>query len=268
MQKAISYIILVFFYNTAYSQDISGTWRGSYSKSKFDKGIYELQFYIEQYDTLLNGIRTQFYDNNRYESYSIQGDVNKSDSTVTITETHQLSQNADGFGDNGNYKMKLYVRSSKQYLEGKWKNSSKGLFASFSSKVYLKKVDSTLTVNHNDTVVTKIIKTIIIDSSDCIDLKLELTDNAQNDGDIVSIYNNDKAIAKNITLSKKTETFIIAPAIQPGTFIIKMIAENQGSIPPCTATMRISTKKKSYIINMESDFSHNSAVSITIKTGK
>ncbi|MBN8672418.1 MAG: hypothetical protein J0L80_17160 [Chitinophagales bacterium] len=266
MQKAISYIILVFFYNTAYSQDISGTWYGSYNKSRFDKGLHELVFYIEQYDdTLIRGIRTQFYDKNRFESYTISGIYNHANSTISIKEEKQLSQNADGFGDSGNYKMKLRVTPEEQYLEGKWNNASRGLFTSFTSKVYLTKKDTTSPSSSITNTTTKIIHTIELDSTEYGELKIEITDNAKVDGDVVSIYQNDVVINEKITLSKTPKTYIINLGIQQHPTTIKMVAENQGSIPPCTATMKITTKHKSYQLSMESNTLYNSAVVITIR---
>lgn len=97
-------------------------------------------------------------------------------------------------------------------------------------------------------------------------IKVEIFDNKEVDGDIISLYFND-----NTVLSKQMLTatpLVLYLSLNKGEPMnkIKMAAESMGSDPPCTALMRITTSKgKKYEINLSSNYSKNSIVELFLK---
>ncbi|MGB1031729.1 MAG: hypothetical protein ACPGWM_03895 [Flavobacteriales bacterium] len=68
-------------------------------------------------------------------------------------------------------------------------------------------------------------------------VKLKLKDNAQLDGDTVSIQLNGKWIAKNVAISDETQTFIVY--LEKGTNELLLFAENEGTVSPNTASLQL-----------------------------
>jgi hypothetical protein len=66
-----------------------------------------------------------------------------------------------------------------------------------------------------------------------------LFDNGEIDSDIVSVYYNGKLIVNHLTLNETAITFTIEASGADRHHEFILIAENEGSIPPNTALMRM-----------------------------
>jgi hypothetical protein len=97
------------------------------------------------------------------------------------------------------------------------------------------------------------------------EIKIELYDNGEIDGDTVSIYHNNTLIRSHMRLSQKPISFTIGvnPA-QPHHEII-MVAENLGSIPPNTSVMIINTPRDRYEVLISSSEQKNAKVVFDLK---
>jgi len=97
------------------------------------------------------------------------------------------------------------------------------------------------------------------------EIKIELYDNGEIDGDTVSIYHNNTLIRSHMRLSQKPISVIvdINPS-QPHHEII-MVAENLGSIPPNTSVMIITTPSKRYEVLISSSEQKNAKVVFDLK---
>lgn len=96
--------------------------------------------------------------------------------------------------------------------------------------------------------------------SDPGQIKIDLYDNGQIDGDTVSIYHNNTLIRSQQRLSQKPISFTIGmDQSQPHHEII-MVAENLGSIPPNTSVMIITTPNKRYEVFISSSEQKNAKV--------
>lgn len=107
----------------------------------------------------------------------------------------------------------------------------------------------------------KILKTIEVRPG--MPVKIEITDNARIDNDMISLYINDLKV-----LDKKLLTY--EPVIYNITAIekvteIAMYAESLGSMPPCTATMKVTADNVTHTVDMSSDFKINGTVRIILK---
>ena len=69
------------------------------------------------------------------------------------------------------------------------------------------------------------------------EIKIDLYDNGEIDGDTVSIYHNNRLLASRKKLSEKPITFRISVNDAAPHHEFVMVAENLGSIPPNTSLM-------------------------------
>jgi len=97
------------------------------------------------------------------------------------------------------------------------------------------------------------------------EIKIELYDNGEIDGDTVSIYHNNTLIRSHMRLSQKpiSVTIAVSPS-QPHHEII-MVAENLGSIPPNTSIMIITTASSRYEVFISSSEQKNAKVVFDLK---
>jgi hypothetical protein len=97
------------------------------------------------------------------------------------------------------------------------------------------------------------------------EIKIEVYDNGEIDGDTVSIYHNNTLIKSYMRLSQKPITFsIVVNPSQPHHEII-MVAENLGSIPPNTSVMIITTPARRYEVLISSTEQKNAKVVFDLK---
>jgi hypothetical protein len=97
------------------------------------------------------------------------------------------------------------------------------------------------------------------------EIKIELYDNGEIDGDTVSIYHNNTLIKSHMRLSQKpiSITIDIDPS-RPHHEMI-MVAENLGSIPPNTSVMIITTASNRYEVFISSSEQKNAKVVFDLK---
>lgn len=97
------------------------------------------------------------------------------------------------------------------------------------------------------------------------EIRLDLYDNGEIDGDTVSIYHNNSLLVARTRLSQKPISLRIAvDAAHPHHEFI-MVAHNLGSIPPNTSVMIITTGTKRYEIFISSTEQKNAKVVLELK---
>jgi hypothetical protein len=106
-------------------------------------------------------------------------------------------------------------------------------------------------------------KSITIESDS---IEIELTDNGEIDGDIVSIFLDGKLLLAKKNLSYKPIVYTIALNNNKPEFVLCMYAENTGLIAPNTALLTIKDGSKKY--EMEISSSLSSTTGIVLKKNK
>ena len=97
------------------------------------------------------------------------------------------------------------------------------------------------------------------------EIKVDLYDNGEIDGDTITVYHNNKLIAYKKRLTDKPITFTIkTDEIDPEHEFV-MVAENLGSIPPNTALMVITAGGKRYELFVTSTEQKNAVVIVEYK---
>jgi hypothetical protein len=84
-------------------------------------------------------------------------------------------------------------------------------------------------------------------------IELRFYDNAEVDGDSISLFLNDKLIFEHIRLTEKAYTIKLAVSGLNATNDLTMVAENLGTIPPNTSYMVVMVGENRYDARLESD---------------
>ncbi len=97
-------------------------------------------------------------------------------------------------------------------------------------------------------------------------IKIDIYDNGDIDGDIVSVYQDNKLIVNKKTITANALTFYVSlnKNLNPISHLL-LVAESLGSIPPCTAVMVVTTKSKRYEVRLSSNFTKNATVELFLK---
>ncbi|MFN4284365.1 MAG: hypothetical protein ACK4E8_00205 [Lacibacter sp.] len=102
----------------------------------------------------------------------------------------------------------------------------------------------------------RLFETIVIHDEE---ITISLYDNAEVDGDVITVLFNDEVVVSKQTLSDKPIT-VKLKAIPGRDNTLVMYAENQGRIPPNTAIMRVQSGEQYYKILLSADDKRNASV--------
>jgi hypothetical protein len=268
-------LVLTHLASLLQAQNISGTWIGNYKPSFFsvtpEKLVVELFLYN---DSLITGASHLYYKHGQYEHYKVYGIFRKKESIVYFSEDSTIAVKLGLMDENclGNYTMKLTSYDDLLELTGRWEDNSNTLFHCPPTGVWLEKKSAQSNqeakpVQKNQELErTSDIQSLVeISAAEKDSILIELYDNGIVDNDSASVYLDDSLLLyKQFVSSKPVFVYISLDKHKPISKL-KLIAENLGSIPPCTVLMRIKTKKKTYEINLSSNFSSNGTVEFFLK---
>ncbi len=96
-----------------------------------------------------------------------------------------------------------------------------------------------------------------------IDVTIDVYDNAQVDGDQISLFFNGGEVASKQSLTDKPLTFKVKA--RKGANTIVMFAENLGTTPPNTAYMVVKAGGKEYKVELSSDLKESGAIQLNFK---
>ena len=97
------------------------------------------------------------------------------------------------------------------------------------------------------------------------EIKIDLYDNGEIDGDTVSIYHNNQLVVSKARLSQKPISFHIAVNAQEPHHELVMVAENLGTIPPNTSLMILTAGDKKYQVFISSSEQKNARIVVDLK---
>ncbi len=105
----------------------------------------------------------------------------------------------------------------------------------------------------------ELVRTITTNSPD---IKIDLYDNGEIDGDTITVYHNNQVVAYRKGLTTTAITLQVTASAQDKTHEFVMYANNLGKIPPNTALMVITTGGKRYELSVSSTKEKNAKVII------
>lgn len=250
-----------------FAQNLTGVWRGK--RTQVSGGCYpeywlELHVYYTKDNTIM-GNAYNYYDKDRFTKINFTGKYNTQTKRLVIIENAVVQFNVPA---NCIPCIKTYdlnwMLSDKQSLDGDWKGHEMGNSNICPpGKIHLDKelipvfpVD----VFQNDTLAglqknlilqkreKEIVQTISIDTAD---IKIELYDNAEIDGDTVTVFLNNTLLLYKKRLTDKPLTLNIT-AFPNTDYEFMMYADNLGRIPPNTSLMVITAGTKRYEMRISS----------------
>ena len=97
-------------------------------------------------------------------------------------------------------------------------------------------------------------------------IKVEVYDNGEIDGDSVSVYEEQVVRINKKMIGLKPLTFYVSLNKNVNPILhLRLVAENMGTIPPCTALMIVTTRSKRYEVHLSSNFNKNATVELFLK---
>ena len=285
MSKINYFLVIGFLFvgHLSNSQNISGVWEGHTAPSHYVMPLKVVLELTVSNDSIINGLVHAYYTRGRFEHHKLSGRIERRRGFVYLSEDSLLDYKI-GFLqsiDAGTYTLKLIKTSSGLKLEGEWTSRKKRLLMNPVVRKWFWKenkddpkielpadtvvkallIDSINKVNRNDDVQM----IIEVDKKDKDSIRVDLYDNGQIDNDTVSVYVNDRQVISKQMITAKPTTFYISLSEEKHFDKIKLIAENLGSIPPNTALMVITTRKKKYDVFLSSSYEKSAVVEFFLK---
>jgi hypothetical protein len=274
-----SYLML--FSGAISAQNLTGIWRGK--RTQVSGGCYpeytlEVHIYYSK-DNAFMGNAYNYFDKDHYTKINFTGRYNPTTKRLVILENAVLQYQvpADCIPCIKTYDLNWAMVSGKETMEGEWKGHEMGnsqpcppgkihlekeTKAVFPVDVYqdesLKALQKEMKIGNRE---KDLFQTFDLDSSE---LKIELYDNAEIDGDTVSILMNNTLVLYKKMLTDKP--LVLNFTALPNTeYEFLMYAENLGRIPPNTSLMVISSGTKRYELRISSSEQKSAVVHFRYK---
>jgi hypothetical protein len=268
----IIFLIVPFF---AYTQDLNGIWRGTLTQEPGGcYPVYNLELQINSNNNIISGKSYDFYDATKYVKLNFSGRYNFQTHRMVLIESEILEHSIpkDCVPCIKTYDLTYTKNDKEESLSGNWKGqelNNKSVcppgkitlkrVAESAFKVdvdqspEMKKIQIGLTLQSRQ---NEVIKTIKVEKPS---IKIELYDNAEVDGDTVTIFLNNKLLVYKKRLTDKPLTLQLNAF--PGTdYELMMYADNLGSIPPNTALMVVTCGDKKHEVYLSSTEQKNAVV--------
>ena len=257
------------------AQDLNGIWRGTLTQEPGGcYPVYNLELQITISNNSISGKSYDFYDASKYVKLNFSGRYNSQTQRMVLIESEILEHNIpkDCVPCIKTYDLTYTKNGNEENLSGDWKGQElnnrttcppgkivlkRAAETAFKVDVEqspeLKKIQLGLSLKSRQ---NDVIKTIKVEKPS---IKIELYDNAEVDGDTVTIFLNNKLLVYKKRLTDKPLTLQLNAF--PGTdYELMMYADNLGSIPPNTALMVVTAGDKKHEVYLSSTEQKNAVV--------
>ena len=272
MKKSACLFFGIIFFLTGYTQSLNGVWKSTYERSIWVlnpiKSEVELSILS---DSLLTGVEHAYYKKGGFTHTKLVGTINWKDSVVVVDEIEEITNlNLRKYES---YFGKLHLRLTREgnslFLRGKWKDKDTRLFhiptldAVWQKEMKDDKDTGPEAVNiKRATVVQQVIE---LNRDEIDSIKIALYDDGVVDGDTATLYFNDSPIVNRVRLTEQPIYIYVSLDKSKKFQKVYLVADNLGSIPPNTALLIITTKRKRYEIRLSSDDHQNGSVEFFLK---
>lgn len=250
IKKTISILFLFSFCQLMQAQNMSGFWKGTLSmRGCFPENNIELQ--ISQKGISAIGDSYHYQDVNNYVKKKFTGSYDAAAKKLTLQEGIVSTYHIPGRCVICVKKFEL-VYSKKgniETLSGYWAGNVLG---------------SNISCEGGQIVLTRIAESAFKEipeiKVDTGTIRLDFYDNAQVDGDSITVLVDKQVVLTHQRLSAKPITTYLRIDLNNTFHEVEMVAENLGSIPPNTAILIITAGKKRYLLNLSSGESKSAMV--------
>ena len=238
---ALSFLFTAVTFQSA-AQDISGYWKGSLTmRGCFPENNIELQ--ITANGKVLIGDSYHYQDIDNYVKKSFKGSYDRSTKKLSLQEgivtTYHIPQRCVICVKN--FDLTYYREGNKETLKGYWTGNV---------------LNSTLSCDGGNIVLTRIresaFKEVPEIKVDTGSIRLDFYDNAQIDGDSITVLVDKQVVLTHQRLGSKPLTTYVRIDKNNTFHEVEMVAENLGSIPPNTAILIITAGKNRHSLSLSS----------------
>jgi len=236
----------------AFTQELNGIWKGTITQQPGGCfPVYNVELQVNIYNNVVSGVCYHYSDFNNYVKKNYDGVYNAATKTINIQEhrvmTFHIPQDCTPCI---RYFSLTYSKQDKEEtLSGDWGGVvMNGTLACTPGKIVLHRIVES-EFSH--------IKEIKVDTGI---LKLDFYDNAEIDGDSISVTVNNKTVLSHQLLGLKPITVEVKVSLDEPEQEVTMVAENLGSIPPNTALLIVTAGNKRYQLFLASNGKKNAQV--------
>ncbi|MBS1915860.1 MAG: hypothetical protein JST87_06255 [Bacteroidetes bacterium] len=275
-----SLLLFFLFPSFVFAEDLNGIWKGTLTQGAggcYPQYFLELQ--INFSNNNITGKAYDYYDTTKFVKLSFTGRYNPQTHRLVLIETKVLQSNipADCAPCVKTYDLVYEKRGNDESLTGDWKGHIENRqIVCPPGKIFLKKApysDFPVDIEQNDTLAeiqksihlqprsTQVVKTLDIDDPN---IKIQLYDDAEVDGDTVTVFINNKLLLYRQRLTE-IPLDIYFNAFANTEYELVMYADNLGTIPPNTALMVVTAGTKKFEVYLSSSEQKSAAVKFVYK---
>jgi hypothetical protein len=242
MSRSVLIIIIYLMAINAGAQSLTGTWRGKLTQGPggcFPVYFIEMQMKVD--GAKVTGSTYHFSDVSNFVKENFEGVYDSKSKSVSIMETGVLTFHIppDCVPCIKKYALAYERNDKNQQLSGDWGGRMmNSQLACPPGKITLDKEASS------------IFNEIKVDTGT---IRLDFYDNAEIDGDTISVMVDNQMVVSHQCLGLKPITVNIRIDLTRTIHEVVMIAENEGSIPPNTALLMVTAGKNRYRLFLSSD---------------
>lgn len=248
-------LILLFIFLMAagaHAQELNGIWKGTLTQQPGGCfPVYNVELQVHIINNQVSGVCYHYSDFTNYVKKNYDGVYNAATKTINIQEhrvmTFHIPQ--DCTPCIRYFTLKYSKDNQQEILSGDWGGVvMNGSLACTPGKIVLHRIVESEFNN---------IKEIRVDTGI---LKLDFYDNAEIDGDSISVKVNSQTVVSHQMLGIKPITVYVKVSLDNPEQEVTMIAENLGSIPPNTALLIVTAGDKRYQLFLASTKKKNAQV--------
>jgi hypothetical protein len=237
---------------SSFSQDLNGVWKGTLTQQPGGCfPVYNIELQVHISNNQVAGVCYHYSDFTNYVKKNYSGIYNAATKTINIQEhrvmTFHIPQDCTPCI---RYFTLAYSKQGKdESLSGDWGGVvMNGTLSCTPGKIVLHKIVES-EFNH--------IKEIKVDTGT---LKLDFYDNAEIDGDSISVTVNNKTVVSHQRLGIRPVSVDVKVSLDEPEQEVTMVGENLGTIPPNTALLIVTAGQKRYQLFLASNGKKNAQV--------
>jgi hypothetical protein len=252
--------LLLFSFFTAHTQELNGVWKGTLTQQPGGCfPVYNVELQVQIVNNKVSGFCYHYSDFSNYVKKNYDGIYNAATRTINIQEKQVTTFHIppDCTPCIRYFSLAYSKEGNLETLSGEWGGVvMNGTAACTPGRIVLKRIKES-EFNH--------IKEVKVDSGV---IRLDFYDNAQVDGDSITVTLNNNVIASHQKLGIQPITLEIKVDKEHPEQEITMVAENLGSIPPNTALLIVTAGKMRYQLFLTSDKQKSAQVRFILDPGR
>lgn len=253
MNPKLSIFVLTLFLScNLYAQELNGVWKGTLTQQPGGCfPTYNVELQVNIFNDQVSGICYHYSDFTNYVKKNYDGTYNAAAKTINIQEHRVMTFHIpmDCTPCIRYFRLTYSKEDKQETLSGDWGGVvMNGTMACTPGKIVLHRIVES-EFSH--------IKEIKVDTGT---LRLDFYDNAEIDGDSISVTVNNKTVVSHQRLGIRPISVNVTVSMDAPEQEVTMIGENLGTIPPNTALLIVTAGNKRYQLFLASNGKKNAQV--------